>query len=69
MKAIIIDVNNTINPFHKYELDTFEILNNLLKNNFIVKKINDGCKCDMYIKPINTINDKWLQNLVKIIKV
>lgn len=66
MKAVTIDANNnTINPFHKYESDAFEILSNLLKNNFIVKKTNDGCKCDMYIKPINTINDKWLQIQLK----
>ena len=59
------DNNNTINPFHKYESDTFEILNNLLKDKFIVKKTNDGCKCDMYIKPINIINDEWLQIQLK----
>lgn len=57
--------NNTFNPFHKYESDAFEIMQKLLKQNFIVKKTNDGCKCDMYIKPINNVDDKWIQIQLK----
>jgi len=65
MKIKTLDKNNnTINPFFQYETNVYDILNNLLKNNFIVKKTNDGCKCDMYVKLKNN-NNKWLKIQLK----
>ena len=53
------------NQFHNYEENTFNKLTTLLINDFIIKKTNDGCYCDMYIKPINMIEDKWMQIQIK----
>ncbi len=62
MKSLMTDVNgNTCNPFHIYETELFNKLNSLLSKEFILKKTNDGCKCDMYLKPINNHDNSWLQ--------
>ena len=39
---------------------SFDYIKNLFKNVFEVKKTHEGCKCDMIIKPLNMLEDKWL---------
>jgi len=56
---------NSFNIFHAYDTELFDKLYDILKNNFIIKKTNDGCKCDIYFKPINIEDDKWLQIQMK----
>ena len=66
MKLLTTDSNgNTRSPFHIYETELFDKLNVILSTQFILKKTNDGCKCDFYLKPINNISDEWLQVQMK----
>ena len=42
------------------EAKCFDYIKNLLINDFEVKKTHEGCKCDMIIKPLDMLEDKWL---------
>jgi hypothetical protein len=52
----------------RQEDDSIFYLCNLLKNNFITKLTDDGCRADLVIKDINATDDKWLKVQVKTTK-
>ncbi len=69
MKILQTDINgNTCNPFNAFESELISKLTTILQNDFILKKTNDGCKCDLYIKPIDCKTNDWLQIQLKTTK-
>jgi hypothetical protein len=54
--------NNTLDttPHIIQEDNVFEYFENILRNNFIVKKTKECCKADFIIKPKNIEDNKWL---------
>ena len=42
-----------------------DIIKEKCKNMFHVKKVRDGCACDILVKPINELSDNWLQVKIK----
>jgi len=50
------------------ELDCINYFTELVKNVFIVKKAFDGCKADIIMKPIDSIEDSWIGIQVKTTK-
>ncbi len=60
------DINgNKFCLFHTYETELIDKLNIIFKDIFILKKAVDGCKCDVYLKPIDVVKDEWLQIQIK----
>lgn len=59
------DNGNASELFTKYELEMTEVLEKILEKYFIVETTIDGCKCDMYIKPIDILTNQWLQIQLK----
>jgi hypothetical protein len=51
--------------FMKQEDDAIEYITNIIHNDFIVKKMTEGCLADFAIKPKNINEDKWLMIQMK----
>jgi hypothetical protein len=59
-----MDINNKIYKIN-LEFECIKYLNEMLQHKFIIKKLFDGCKADLALKPKNCDIDEWIGIQIK----